>query len=144
MAELNAAFLLPQLKAINEVTSYRLQIWQKYCELAQPLMESRNVEIAEIPDYADSNGHLFYLKMQDSDTRNALITYLREQSITAPFHYIPLHSAPAGIRFGRFHGQDHYTTKDSDRLIRLPMFHGITDTQVEKVITTIQSFWDNI
>ena len=144
MAELNAAFLLPQLKAINEITSYRLQIWQKYCELAQPLMESSNVEIAEIPDYADSNGHLFYLKMQDSDTRNALITYLREQSITAPFHYIPLHSAPAGIRFGRFHGQDHYTTKDSGRLIRLPMFHGITDTQVEKVITTIQSFWDNI
>lgn len=141
MAELNAAFLLPQLEAIDDITSHRRHVWQTYFELVRPLVQSGMVQIAEIPDYAEPNGHLFYLKVKDAATRGALIAHLRNQGITAPFHYIPLHSSPAGRRFGRFHGQDRYTTTDASRLIRLPIFHGITQQQVQEVVGTIRNFF---
>lgn len=141
MAELNAAFLLPQLEAIDEITSHRRRVWRRYFELVQPLVESGKVEIVEIPDYAEPNGHLFYLKVQDAATRSELISYLREQGITAPFHYIPLHSAPAGRRFGRFQGEDRYTTADAGRLVRLPMFYGLTSEQIDLVADKLLEFF---
>jgi dTDP-4-amino-4,6-dideoxygalactose transaminase len=141
MAELNAAFLLPQLEAIDQITSHRRHVWKRYLESLQPLVISDRLELASVPEYAEPNGHLFYVKVSDTGTRSALIAYLREQAITAPFHYIPLHSSPAGRRFGRYHGADRYTSTDAARLIRLPMFHGITDDQVQRVIDNLMEFF---
>ena len=140
MAELNAAFLLPQLEEIDKITLHRFTTWQTYAQLLQPLVLAGLVEIAKAPEFATPNGHLFYLKLQNSGARNALIAHLRERGITAPFHYIPLHSSPAGNRFGRFHGDDRYTSSDASRLMRLPMFHGITMEQTQQVVTSIQDF----
>jgi dTDP-4-amino-4,6-dideoxygalactose transaminase len=140
MAELNAAFLLPQLEQIDDITRQRRNVWQQYSDAFVSWADRGIIELQTIPDYAKPNGHLFYLKMRDTVQRNALIQHLRSHGITAPFHYIPLHSSPAGQKFGRFHGEDRYTSRDSARLIRLPVFHGITAEQVQMVIEKVEEF----
>lgn len=124
-SELNAAYLWAQLEKADEINENRLQSWNLYQSGLQELANSGIVELPVIPDGCVHNAHMFYIKVKDLDERTQLQQYLREQGIQTTFHYIPLHSAPAGQRFGRFQGEDRYTTKESERLVRLPMYYGL-------------------
>jgi dTDP-4-amino-4,6-dideoxygalactose transaminase len=107
----------------------------------QDLAEKGNIELPVIPEGCVHNAHMFYIKAKDLEERTRLIAYMKENGIGCVFHYIPLHSAPAGRKFGRFHGEDQYTTKESERLMRLPMYYGLKPEDVEKVIETIKNFY---
>ena len=100
------------------------------------------LELPVIPAECEHNAHMFYIKVKDLEERTRLITYLKEHQITASFHYVPLHSSPAGIKYGRFSGEDRYTTKESERLLRLPMYYSLTVSEVETVVETIKKFWE--
>ncbi len=140
-SEMNAAFLLPQLEIAEEINNNRLASWNRYYEGLKPLMEKGLIELPYIPEECSHNAHMFYLKVKDITERTALIKHLREDDIIAVFHYVPLHSATAGKKYGRFHGEDKYTTKESERLVRLPMYYGLAETDVEKVVDSIYSFF---
>ena len=99
------------------------------------------LEIAHIPEGCSHNAHMFWIKLRDLEERTAMIAYLKEHGIYSMFHYVPLHSAEAGQKFGRFAGEDVYTTKESNRLTRLPMYYGLTEQEVETVIETVKGFW---
>ena len=140
-SEMNAAFLLPQLEIAEEINNNRLASWNRYYEGLKPLMDKRQIELPYIPEECSHNAHMFYIKVKDIAERTALIKHLREDDIIAVFHYVPLHSATAGKKYGRFHGEDKYTTKESERLVRLPMYYGLAETDVEKVVDSINSFF---
>ena len=118
-SELNAAYLWGQLEQADTINNDRLASWNAYNEAFQPLAAAGIVGIPTIPKDCVHNAHMYYLKCRDLQERTALIDYLREREIYAVFHYIPLHSAPAGYKYGRFYGEDKYTTKESERLLRL-------------------------
>ena len=139
-SELNAAYLYAQLERADEIDSHRMAIWNLYNEKLAPLAEAGFIEQPHVPEYAKHNAHMYYIKTKDLQTRSALIAYLREHDICSVFHYIPLHSAKAGLKFGRFHGEDVYTTKESERLMRLPMYYALTLADVQKVVDTIYRF----
>lgn len=139
-SELNAAYLYGQLEAHQRVMDKRLALWNLYHEALAGLEEKGCLERPCIPDYAQHNGHMYYIKVKDLAVRTALIAWLREKGIMSVFHYIPLHSAEAGRRFGRFCGEDIYTTKESERLLRLPMFYGLTMEQAEYIAECVRSF----
>ena len=120
MGELNAAFLYAQLDKIKEVSTQRLALWEQYRQGLTNLPPEIQVPI--IPENCQHNGHMFYLKCKDIRERQLLIDHFKQGGITASFHYVPLHTAPAGQRFGRFDGDDHFTTKESERLLRLPLY----------------------
>ena len=124
--------------AINEA---RLACWNRYYERLSPLKEAGKLELPVVPRGCVHNAHMFYVKAADIEERTALIAYLKERGIMSVFHYIPLHTAPAGLKFGRFHGQDRYTTKESERLARLPMYYGLTLEQVDDITDTIRKFY---
>jgi dTDP-4-amino-4,6-dideoxygalactose transaminase len=140
-SEMNAAFLLPQLEIAEEINNNRLASWNRYYEGLKPLMDKGQIELPYIPEECSHNAHMFYIKVKDIAERTALIKHLREDDIIAVFHYVPLHSATAGKKYGRFHGEDKYTTKESERLVRLPMYYGLAETDVEKVVDSIYSFF---
>ncbi|MBQ7715143.1 MAG: dTDP-4-amino-4,6-dideoxygalactose transaminase [Clostridia bacterium] len=140
-SELNAAYLLPQLEARDEINRDRLGSWNLYYELLTPLADSGKIELPHIPEECSHNAHMFYIKARDLDERTKLISYLKENGVGAVFHYVPLHSSPAGKQFGRFHGEDRYTTKESDRLLRLPMYYGLSKSDVEYVCDKIGEFY---
>ncbi len=123
------------------INNNRLASWQKYYDAFEQLEKEGYVQRPVIPAECKHNAHMFYLKAKDLEERTALISFLKENGILAVFHYIPLHSAPAGKKFGRFHGADEYTTKESDRLLRLPMYYGLTDEDIQKVIDTVIRFY---
>ncbi len=140
-SELNAAYLYAQLKVADEINNSRLKCWNKYYELLAPLKEKGKIELPVVPEGCEHNAHMFYIKTKDLAERTKLISYLKEHEIQSVFHYIPLHSAPAGKTFGRFNGEDLYTTKESERLTRLPMFYGLTEEMVEEVCERIIEFY---
>ena len=140
-SELNAAYLWAQLEKADEINNNRLATWGKYYEAFKHLADKGVLEIPYVPAACVHNGHMFYVKLKNLEDRTKFIDYLKENEIGCVFHYIPLHSAPAGRKFGRFHGEDVYTTKESDRLARLPMYYGITDEEVERVINTVKSYF---
>lgn len=140
-SELNAAYLWAQLEQADVMNDDRLASWNKYYELLKPLAEDGYIELPYIPEHCRHNAHMFYIKTKDLSERTKLIEFLKENGITAVFHYIPLHTAPAGQKFGRFHGEDRYTTRESERLIRLPMWWGIKEGNLEKVCKTIREFY---
>lgn len=142
-AELNAAFLLAQLEMATEVTVKRLKLWDQYYTLLGSLAENGNIELPVVPEDCEHNGHIFYIKLADFDERQALIDHLRKSSISSVFHYIPLHSSLAGKRFGSFSGVDQYTTKDSERILRLPMYFDLTENDVQQVCDSIFDFFKN-
>ncbi len=115
--------------------------WNLYYELLSPVQEAGKIEMQSIPEKCEHNAHMFYIKTRDLDTRTRLISYLKEDGILAVFHYIPLHSAPAGKRFGRFNGEDVFTTTESDRLLRLPLYYGIEAEAVQAVCNRIKAFY---
>lgn len=139
LSELNAAFLYAQLESAAEITADRLAIWDRYLELLQPLAASGHVELPEVPGICRHNGHMFWLKLENEEVRSQLISFLERRSISSVFHYVPLHSAPAGRRFGRLAGVDHSTTSGAERLLRVPLFYGFRD--VVRVVEAIEAFF---
>jgi dTDP-4-amino-4,6-dideoxygalactose transaminase len=140
-SELNAAYLYAQLELAQEITDNRMKTWNLYHEGLKELEEKGLIELAFIPEYCKHNAHMFYIKAADLEERTKLIAFLKEKGILAVFHYVPLHSAPAGLAFGRFHGEDIYTTKESERLVRLPLYYNIETNQVEYIIQCVKEFY---
>lgn len=140
-SELNAAYLMAQLDHADEINDTRLARWEQYYRLLSPLAAEGRIELPVIPKDCVHNAHMFYIKTRDLEERQALIQALREQGILAVFHYIPLHSSPAGRKFGRFHGEDRYTTRESERLLRLPMYYSLTEENVNDVVSVIEDFY---
>ena len=140
-SDINAAYLMAQLEMADEINENRLQSWARYNEGLQDLAQEGVIELPYIPEECTHNAHMFYIKTKDMEERKALISYLKERDIAAVFHYVPLHSAPAGLRFGRFHGEDRYTTKESERLLRLPMYYNLSESDQQKVIDAVHGFY---
>lgn len=140
-SELNAAYLYAQLEKAQEIFDDRMASWNLYRELLSPLASQGKITLPTIPENCRHNAHMFYIKAADLQERTRLINYLKDHGITAVFHYVPLHSAPAGSQFGRFHGNDTYTTKESERLLRLPMYYGLKAEDVAAVCGRINEFY---
>lgn len=140
-SDLNAAYLYAQLELADEINDARLHVWNRYYEGLKELKEAGKIELPVIPEDCVHNAHMFYIKAKDLTERTALISFLKQNDILAVFHYIPLHSAPAGLKFGRFDGEDVYTTKESERLCRLPLYYGLTDEQVDYIISKVKEFY---
>lgn len=140
-SDMNAAYLYAQLEIAEEINDARLNIWNRYYENLAPLAEAGKIELPVVPEGCVHNGHMFYLKARDIKERTALIAYLKDNGIHAVFHYVPLHTAPAGLKFGRFHGEDRYTTRESERLLRLPMYYGLELGQVDYICETLGKFY---
>lgn len=139
-SDMNAAYLWAQLEEADKINEKRLAIWNFYHENLADLEKQGVIERPFIPDYATHNAHMYYLKVKDLETRTRLLAYLKEQGILSVFHYVPLHSAPAGMEFGRFHGEDKYTTKESERLLRLPMYYSLKMEEAEEVVEALKRF----
>ena len=140
-SELNAAYLWAQLEKADEINSDRLHSWQVYDEAFRDLAEKGLVTQPTVPEGCVHNAHMYYLKCRSLEERTALISFLKSRDILAVFHYVPLHSAPAGLRFGRFDGEDVYTTSESDKLVRLPMYYKLTAEDQAKVIAAVREFY---
>ncbi len=140
MNDMSAAYLWGNLEVADEINQNRLATWQKYYDGLKELKDKEFIELPTIVKDCVQNAHMFYLKVKDLEERTELLEYLKNNDILAVFHYIPLHSAPAGLKFGRFDGNDVYTTKESERLIRLPMYYGLKDNELLKVIDVIKNF----
>lgn len=141
-SELNCAYLYAQIEDPNIINDDRLDSWNKYYDALKPLADKGCIDLPVVPEGCVHNAHMFYIKAKDLEERTELISHLKENGVAAVFHYIPLHSAPAGLAFGRFHGEDKYTTKESERLLRLPMYYGLTDEDIEKVVKSVYSFYE--
>ena len=132
-SELQAAYLWGNLEKVDVIQNHRLNAWKMYYTKLEGLAQKGLIELPCIPEECVHNAHMFYFKVKDLEERTALLEKFKEASIGAVFHYIPLHSAPAGLKFGRMFGEDVYTTKESERLVRLPMYYGITNEEIDTV-----------
>lgn len=141
-SELNAAYLWGQLENADEMNSDRLTTWNSYYFSLSYLEEKRTIDLPTVPPECVHNAHMFYIKCKDLATRQEFIQSMRDDNILCTFHYVPLHSAPAGLKFGRFHGQDVYTTIESDRLVRLPMYYHMNKNDLRYVIEKTKDFFD--
>lgn len=141
MADLQAAYLWAQLEAADDINQQRLTLWNNYHQALTPVADAGRIELPQVPAHCQHNAHMFYLKMRDEADRSALISWLKEAEIMAVFHYIPLHSSPAGAAFGEFHGADNYTTRESERLVRLPLFYNMTPAMQHTIITRLMDFF---
>ena len=142
-SELNAAYLWAQLEQADEINNNRLTTWKTYYEALKYLEETGKLELPHIPTECTHNAHMFYIKLKNLEERTKFIAYLREHEVQSVFHYIPLHSAPAGQKFGHFHDEDVFTTIESERLARLPMYYGLLNENLSLVIETVKSFFEN-
>lgn len=140
-SELNAAYLWAQLEIADEINNNRLDSWNRYYEALKPLADEGKIELQKHPEGTQHNAHMFYIKLSDLEERTHFIEYMKANDILTVFHYVPLHSAPAGLKYGRFAGEDVYTTAESDRLVRLPLYYKLDKNDQEKVIKTILDFW---
>lgn len=140
-SDMNAAYLYAQLEMADEINDARIAIWNRYYDGLKALKEAGKIELPYVPEECVHNAHMFYIKAKDLEERTALISFLKENGIMCVFHYIPLHSAPAGMKFGEFKGEDVYTTKESEKLARLPMYYGLTMEQVDYIISKVKEFY---
>ena len=140
-SDMNAAYLYAQLEVADKIYDDRMSTWNTYYENLTPLKEAGYIELPVVPEGCVHNAHMFYIKAKDLEERSALIKFLKENGISSVFHYIPLHGAPAGQKFGRFHGEDKYTTKESERLLRLPLYYGLEKEKVLTVCEKIKEFY---
>lgn len=140
-SELNAAYLWAQLERADAINDDRLRSWRQYNEALAPLAARDLIKLPHIPGDCVHNAHMYYIKTKDLETRTALISYLKERGILAVYHYVPLHSAKAGLKHGRFHGQNRYTTRESERLVRLPMYYQLSPGDIEQVCAAIHAFY---
>lgn len=141
-SELNAAYIYAQLEEAEKINNDRLASWELYYNGLSELKDNGLIELPVIPKDCVHNAHMFYIKLKDLNERTELINYLKKKGIDSVFHYVPLHSAKAGIEFGRFHGEDRYTTRESERILRLPLYYGLKDKEVEKVISSIKEYFN--
>ena len=141
-SDINAAYLWAQLECIETIQKNRLSAWKRYYDGLLKLRNSGFIEFGTIPSGCTNNAHMFYIKAKDLEERTRLLMHLKNKGVGAVFHYVPLHSAPAGHKFGRFYGEDIHTTKESERLVRLPLFYGISEEQTGYVIDKIKEFYD--
>ncbi len=140
-SELNAAYLWAQLEMADKIYENRMRAWNLYYELLKGLADDGAIELPVIPEECVHNAHMFYIKARDLAERSDLIFYLKENGVSCVFHYIPLHTSPAGRQLGRFYGEDVYTTRESERLVRLPMYYGLDSGTVEHVCERIREFY---
>jgi len=140
-SEIQAAYLWGQLEVAEKITESRLKIWNNYCNGLSLLIQKDKVCPPHIPVNCKHNGHMFYLKVKSLTERTSLLKHLKADGIYAVFHYIPLHSAPAGLQFSRFHGVDEHTSKESERLIRLPIWYGMDERSIEHVVQSLINFY---
>ena len=140
-SDMNAAYLYAQLELAEEITADRMATWNMYHEAFEELEQKGLAERPFIPEHCTHNAHMYYLKCKDLEERSSLISYLKENDILAVFHYIPLHSAPAGAKYSRFHGEDKFTTAESERLVRLPLYYGLKKEEVEYIIGKVKEFY---
>ncbi len=140
-SDMNAAYLYAQLEQAQEIFDARMACWNRYYENLKPLAEAGKIELPFVPEHCTHNAHMFYIKTKDIEERTAFIDFLKARGIMSVFHYIPLHSAPAGLKFGVFRGEDKYTTKESERLSRLPMYYGLTLEQVDEICDAVKEFY---
>jgi dTDP-4-amino-4,6-dideoxygalactose transaminase len=142
MNDMSAAYLWGQLEEAEKIKENRLASWKSYYEGLRELADRGVLELPVIPEHCEQNGHMFYIKVKDLQERTALLEHLNARDIGAVFHYIPLHSAPAGVKLGRFHGEDRYTTKESERLIRLPMYLDLDPSDQQFIIESVYDFFE--
>ncbi len=143
-SEINAAYLWAQLQRADEINQNRLATWQFYYDELKPLADAGKIELPTVPPECQEcqhNGHMFWLKLKDLDDRTKFIAHMRANGISCVFHYVPLHSAPAGKKYCRFHGEDRYTTRESERLARLPLYYGLTAQDAAQVVATVKKFF---
>ena len=140
-SELNAAYLWGELESADKIYEDRMNTWNYYDKALKKLEESGKIECPVIPDGCVHNAHMYYIKAKDLEERTRILAYLKENGISAVFHYIPLHSAAAGMKYGRFSGEDKYTTKESERLLRLPLYYGMKEKDREKVVKCVEAFY---
>ena len=140
-SDMNAAYLYAQLEKADEINENRLKTWNRYYEALKPLEEMGLIELPFIPSKCEHNAHMFYIKLSDLSERTKFISYMRNKNVQCVFHYIPLHSAPAGLKFGKFEGEDINTTKESNRLVRLPLYYNISRDDLEYVIRCINEYF---
>lgn len=140
-SDMNAAYLYAQLEMAEEINDARLAIWNRYYEGLKELKDAGKIELPYVPQECVHNAHMFYIKAKDLEERTALISFLKENGILCVFHYIPLHSAPAGLKYGEFRGEDKYTTKESERLARLPLYYGLEMEKVDYIISKVKEFY---
>ena len=141
-SDMNAAYLWAQLQMAHEINNDRLRSWGLYYELLTPLREAGYLELPYIPTNSKHNAHMFYIKVDNIDVRTKLSSFLSDRGIKTAFHYVPLHSAPAGLKYGRFDGEDKVTTKESERLLRLPMYYGLKEEDVKRVCEGVKAFFE--
>ena len=139
-SDMNAAYLWAQLEEADKINDKRVSIWNFYHEELKELEDKGVLERPYIPEYATHNAHMYYIKVKDLRVRTKLLAYLKERGILSVFHYVPLHSATAGKKFGRFHGEDVYTTKESERLCRLPMYYSLSLEEAAEVVKALKEF----
>ncbi len=142
-SDLNAAYLYGQLERAETINNNRLAGWETYYRQLTPLAESGKIQLPYVPDECRHNAHMFYIKTKDMEERTRLIAYLGEQDIKTAFHYVPLHSSQAGQKYGVFSGEDTYTTKESQRLLRMPMYYGLQEEDIAKVVDGIKTFYNH-
>ncbi len=140
-SDLNAAYLWAQFEAFDHVMEDRMASWNAYREAFAPLEADGKLELPFIPEHCGHNAHMFYVKLRDIEERTAFLKHMKASGVLSVFHYIPLHSAPAGLKYGRFHGADEYTTKESERIARLPMYYGLSEEDRNTVIEAVRSFF---
>lgn len=140
-SDLNAAYLWAQLEQADVINNARLKLWNSYYTALQPLAQQGKLVLPTVPEGCVHNAHMFYFKCRDLQERSAMIVHLKQCGVMAVFHYIPLHSAPAGIKYGVFSGEDKYTTKESERLLRLPLYYGLKQEEANHVIQSVKSFY---
>ena len=140
-SDMNAAYLYAQLEVADEINDQRLRSWKHYYEKLLPLAEAGKIELPVVPKDCVHNAHMFYIKAKDIEERTAFIDFMKENGVSPVFHYIPLHSAPAGLKFARFHGEDKYTTKESERLVRLPMYYKLSGEDIDYICDKVKEFY---
>ena len=141
-SDMNAAYLYAQIEKKDDIQNARLSIWNKYYESFKKLEDDEKIRLPIIPKDCVHNAHMFYFITESLDERSKFIKYMKDNDVLCVFHYIPLHSAPAGIKFGRFDGKDEITTEYSERLVRLPLYYSLTEEDHNKVIDLVLKFFN--
>ncbi|MEQ1975477.1 dTDP-4-amino-4,6-dideoxygalactose transaminase [Xenorhabdus sp. SGI240] len=141
LSDLQAAYLWAQLELAEKINQRRLTLWENYYQALKPLADAGHLALPIVPEGLEHNAHMFYIKLKEIGARSAFNSYMKENGILSVFHYVALHTSPAGEKCGRFHGEDRFTTRESDRLVRLPMFYNISDTEQQIVIDRIKEFF---
>ena len=141
-SDMNAAYLWAQLELADEITKARMDRWNQYDALLRDLADKGLIEQPFVPDYCTHNAHMYYIKVRDLEQRSDFINFMKSKDVLTVFHYVPLHTAPAGLKYGRFHGEDNFTTRESDRLVRLPMYYALIEDDVNYICECVHEYFE--